>query len=282
MNYTAYAEEKIYRYNGKVTILPWLMPPYLARLILFVPLWFIGINPLYLIVFAALSQYKFMVVLLFLSYVPFNVAIWVFFGKLLKSGQEYSIKAALFAQRNNFTFELSSGQLHSKSTLLGVLKSPKFSNIVTGIFEDAPFSLFTTYGNGLYIVLKIQLQNKYPHIVLDSTDNNFLFSNLRQKLPSEKEIVLEGNFPDYFKVFSAGSSVETLQILTPELMGRMIDYPKKADIEIVEDQLHLILNYKTLTEQDIRMLFESVKQILIDIGAASNNSKTTFDVSEKL
>ena len=65
-------------------------------------------------------------------------------------------------------------------------------------------------------------------------------------------------------------------------MGRMIDYPKKADIEIVEDQLHLILNYKTLTEQDIRMLFESAKQILIDVGAASNNSKTTFDVSEEL
>jgi hypothetical protein len=163
-----------------------------------------------------------------------------------------------------------------------VLKSPKFSNIVTGIFEYVPFSLFTTYGNGLYIVLKIQLPSKYPHIVLDSTDNNFLFSNLRQKLPSEKQIVLEGTFPDHFKVFSAGSSVETLQVLTPELMGRMIDYPKKADIEIVEDQLHLILNYKTLTEQDIRMLFESAKQILIDIGAASNNSKTTFDVSEKL
>ena len=30
------------------------------------------------------------------------------------------------------------------------------------------------------------------------------------------------------------------------------------------------------------MLFESAKQILIDVGAASNNSKTTFDVSEEL
>lgn len=282
MDYTAYAEEKIYRYNGKVTILPWLMPPYLARLILFVPLWFIIINPFFFIVLVALSQYNLIVLLLFLSYVPINIAIWVLFGKLLKSGREYSIRAALFAERNKFTFKLSSGQVHSKSTLLGVLKSPKSSNIVTGIFEDTPFSLFTTYGNGLYIVLKIQLQNKYPHIVLDSTDNNFLSSNLRQKLPSEKEIVLEGNFPDYFKVFSAGSSVETLQILTPELMGRMIGYPKKADIEIVEDQLHLILNYKTLTEQDIRMLFESAKQILIDIGSKSNNSKTDFDISAKL
>ena len=108
MDYTAFAEKRIYRYNGKVSLLPWIMPPYSARFILFVPLWFIGINPLYLIVLAALSQYKFMIVLLFLSYVPFNVAIWVLFGKLLKSGQEYSTRDALFAERNNFTFELSS------------------------------------------------------------------------------------------------------------------------------------------------------------------------------
>lgn len=282
MDYSAYTEDNIRKYNGEIPGLPWLLPPLFGRTVLFIIAWFVIINPLWFITVVLLSKFSWAILYLFLMYIPINVVFWILLGKFIKTGDENMFRMALFAQRNNFHFTYEQRPFDGDTRTKSVIKNPLTSSRVTGLVNDAPFNIFCTLGKGMYVILQLELPNSYPHIVLDSTSNDFIASNLLSIFPEGKELVLEGNFPDYFRVYSAGSPTESLQILSPELMARMIDYPKKVDIEIIEDKLHLILNYKTITEQDMKMLFDTAEQIFIDIGDTSSSSRVKFDSKSRI
>ena len=204
----------------------------------------------------------------------------VFYGayKLVLKGQELSIRTALFATRNNFGYSYKGGTYKQLKGLGSIMGEPKKANVITGHFMGQPFTISGVYGERiLKNVMRVELPNKYPHIVLDSKQGDIIPNSLKTVFPSNKEIVLEGNFPDYFRVYTATTPVETLQILSPELMERMIKYSHRADIEIIENQLFLIGNYRLQGKEDYQMMFTAVEQILKDIGANANNSKVKFD-----
>ena len=282
MDFSAYQEKNIDQYNGKLPDLPKLLNPKVSRIVIFIFLW--------LLIFVPFMYLNFILTFLSIPFVfplfitvIFMVLTWWLSGKFFRSGYDISLRLALFAQRNKFTYKMNVNNHNTNGYTGSLIGKTNLSNLVTGQFEGYDFSLFSTYGKIFYIVLKINLPNRFPHIFLDCKSNNFVVtSNFPAQFPKDAEINLEGNFSEYFRAFSAGSNVETLQILSPELMQRIITYPRQADIEIVDDQLQIILNFKTIKEEDVRMIFDTAEQILKDIGVNSNNSKVIFDNSKRL
>lgn len=216
----------------------------------------------------------------------FTVGIIFLAYKLTYGGRDAAIRMALFAQANKFSYSWKGGRLKALKGLGSVIGEPMKSNVIVGHVDGQPFTMcgIYTYTNRpmMKLLMCVTLPNNYSHIVLDAKQNNFVGSNLHKGFPDNKKINLEGDFPEHFNVYSATTSVESLQILTPELMGRMIDYTHKADIEIVDDQLLLLCNFKHINKEIVQMFFEATEQILRDLGVSSHNSRGTFDSQSRL
>ncbi len=88
--------------------------------------------------------------------------------------------------------------------------------------------------NNLDVLVWGRLSKNFPHLVIDATGNDrFLGNNIdRKELPLE-ELSLEGNFPEYFKVYMQKSQqILSLQILSPDRMVNLIDKMPRFDVEI--------------------------------------------------
>jgi len=270
VDYSAFDEKNVKQYNGKLPGLPKISSPLTGLIIVFV---FI-----ILLLSPTILGAKNSLVTLLLSAGVAYVAY-----RLTWNGRDASIRTALFAKRNGFGYSWKGGKLKTLEGMGSVLGEPMMSNVVTGSIFGQKFKVCGVYnGKVAKNIMMVTLPNNYPHIILDSKENNQIVSNLHRVFPSSKEITLEGDFPNYFRVFSASTPVETLQILSPELMGRMIDYAHRADIEILDNQLLLICNFKYVDKKIYEIFFTAVEQILKDIGIDANNSKVTFDSDSRV
>jgi hypothetical protein len=266
IDYSAFDEKNVKKYNGKLKGLPKLSSPITALII-------VSAIPL-LVLAPALRDPLGIILAIVVVYVIYRLT-W--------NGRDASIRSALFADRNGFNYSWQGGKLRSLQGIGSVLGEPMMSNVVSGFVYGQNFKMCGIYSDKLFKqILLVSLPNKYPHIILDAKQNDMIVSSLHRTFPDNKEFVLEGNFPDYFRVFSATTPVETLQILSPDLMVRLIDYPKRADIEIIGDQLLLICNFKYVNKNIFKMLFESAEQILKDLGVDANNSRVKFDSESRI
>ncbi len=130
--------------------------------------------------------------------------------------------------------------------------------------------------------MEIQLSNNYPHIVLDSLANNPFISNIGHFFGSEAEIHLEGDFNKYFKVYSKAPPTDTLRVLSPDMMVRMIDSGYKYDIEIIEDKLHLISNYEFSDEQGVKYFFELADALMDKLDRRTTAKTANYDYTSKI
>ena len=266
IDYSAFDEKKLVKYAGKLPGLPKLTSPTTVMVYAGIVA-FLFIGPF---VYSTGGRLVSMMILM-------SAVLYGSYAFTMK-GQEQSIRTALFASRNKFGYSWKGGRYKQLTGLGSIMGEPMKSNVITGHFMGQPFTISGVYGERiLKNVMRVELPNKYPHIVLDSKQGDIIPNSLKTVFPSNKEIVLEGNFPDYFRVYTATTPVETLQILSPELMERMIKYSHRADIEIIENQLFLIGNYRLQGKEDYQMMFTAVEQILKDIGVNTNNSKVKFD-----
>lgn len=269
IDYSAFEEKNVKQYNGKLPGLPKIASPFAA--------------------FGIVSFFLIVIILMLVSPVsrPLSlllIVISLFVAhRLTWNGRESSIRSALFAKRNGFNYSWKGGKFTALEGMGSILGEPMMSNVVSGQINGQKFTVSGVYTHKLFKnVMRVTLPNKYPHIILDAKQNDYIVSSLQKIFPESKEIVLEGDFPSYFRVFTATSPVETLQILSPELMARMIDYTHRADIEILEDQLLLICNFKFTDVTIYQMFFEATEQILKDIGASANNSRVKFDSNSRI
>lgn len=91
----------------------------------------------------------------------------------------------------------------------------------------------------IWLQPKTVLQN--VHIVLDSSANNYLLSNVnRDKLP--KQIIdLEGDFARDFTLYcNPGQQIIALQIIAPDVMQYIQEKLLSVDIEILDSQVAII------------------------------------------
>lgn len=112
-----------------------------------------------------------------------------------------------------------------------------------------------------------RLAKNFPHIVIDSTGNDrFIGNNIDQpELPIE-QVTLEGNFPDYFKVYmEKGQQIISLQILSPDRMASLIDNFAKFDLEIKGNHIKFYGVGLQRNSQGMRFLIDILQMLDEDL-----------------
>jgi hypothetical protein len=112
-----------------------------------------------------------------------------------------------------------------------------------------------------------RLSKNLPHLVIDATGNDrFLGNNIdRKELPLE-QVSLEGNFPDYFKVYmEKGQEVLSLQILSPDRMVNLIDDLPKFDLEIKGDHIKIYGVRMQNSSQSMHFLMGVLQSLDVDL-----------------
>ncbi|WP_143741361.1 hypothetical protein [Paramicrobacterium agarici] len=92
--------------------------------------------------------------------------------------------------------------------------------------------------------ISVQLERRFPHTILDSRSNNGLNGQVFPNPYRSGAVQLEGDFPQHFTLYCpAGYDADIRYLLTPDLMGDLIDSGSGFDVEIVDDR---IIFYKPL------------------------------------
>ncbi len=110
----------------------------------------------------------------------------------------------------------------------------------------------------------LQLERSFPHVVVDALDDNHWFRKqvVKKNLPANK-IQLEGDFPDYFHVYTEpGQQVMTLQILAPDRMQYLVDNLRNFNLEIQDTYLRLFAANAQKSSKD----FQTLINVLASLG----------------
>jgi hypothetical protein len=112
----------------------------------------------------------------------------------------------------------------------------------------------------IWLEPKTVLQN--VHIVLDSSWNNSVRSNLKKDKLPKQQVELEGDFSKYFKLYcNEGQQVVALQIVAPDIMAYLLDNLLNADIEIVDSQVAIIVRDGAKTLDRLKASIELANRI---------------------
>ena len=87
----------------------------------------------------------------------------------------------------------------------------------------------------------VHLKKTYPRMLLDSVYNNTaIISNLPLLLGTLSKVQLEGNFSDYFHLYtSPGAEREAFYVFSPDIMQLLIDSASSYDFDICGDRLYI-------------------------------------------
>jgi len=87
--------------------------------------------------------------------------------------------------------------------------------------------------------IRIPLERRFPHTVLDSRSNNGVRgARLPASMSNRGTTELEGDFSRFFELtVPPGYERDALYLLTPDLMALLIDEGADFDVEIVDDEL---------------------------------------------
>lgn len=207
--------------------------------------------------------------------------------RTMAKGIASSVRLSNFAVKNGFHYSWTKTGSSKGIKLSGVINSAETrisaSNVISGTYGDFTFKLFTFYRKGGYTIMTVQLHNQYPHIVLDSKANDKAFgSNISKFFGEESRIHLEGDFENYFKAYAKAPVVDTLRILSPDMMQLMIDSGHKYDIEIVGNSLNIISNYKYADSTGTKYFFDIADTLLSKLDRRSVTKQATFDSTSRV
>ncbi len=214
--------------------------------------------------------------------------IYIGLKRYISESGNSSIRLSNFAVKNGFSYKwgMKGDSQPRRISFSGVIGSQYHeimaSNIISGRYKDMDFELFNPFGKGFYSVMNVNLLNHYPHIVLDSRFNNPFISNIGHFFSEDSRISLEGDFDKYFKVCAKASAVDSLRILSPDMMQIMIGSGHKYDIEIVDNNLHIISNYKFADEQGIKYFFDLADSMLNKLDRRAATRQATFDSTPRV
>jgi hypothetical protein len=198
----------------------------------------------------------------------FIVIFLIVYVIVIKSENEYLREVARrkrFVYLNQFLESIEGVPGSKPGMIFGKGRSQK----VTGGYriddniELANYTYVTGYGRSstthYYTYVQIPLKRHMPHMVLDSTSNNFLktFSNLPMTISQSQVLSLEGNFDKYFTLYAPKKyERDALYVFTPDVMEKLISECRNYDVEIVDDFIYLYKkNYVDLMkETEIRSL----------------------------
>ncbi len=175
--------------------------------------------------------------------------------------------------------------INSRSILLSKTYEPILSKYAVGLHHGTKVSIAEVWagyfesgnsssGGADYLVFILELPGNFPHIFIDGQaqgSSGLRYRNLRMlqwKLQhAEKTQKLEGDFPKHFQVYAPpNQQIETLSILTPDVMLIMRDLGRGFDYEIIDNQLYITADPSALkgkkTDQIIMAVRSSIDELI--------------------
>ncbi len=144
-----------------------------------------------------------------------EIAIENLTGSIYKHGDKKEINYKIASQLDNFSFDI-----YEYSYVEGSGKSRT---------------------NYQLLIMDIPIERQWPHIIIDSfLESGYLGSALPFdiEMMEMQEFKLEGDFYKYFSVFAPkGTQIETLSMITPDVMQSLMNSVAKGDIEIIDQHL---------------------------------------------
>jgi hypothetical protein len=224
----------------------------------------------------------------FRASVLFAPIVFYFLYKNINQSGKSAIRLSNFAIDNKFTYRWGVKGTNSfrKIKFGGVIGASSSdipaSNLINGKYKDFNFQLFNPFTKGNFTVMKVELKNHYPHIVLDSTAEDPYFGDIGKFFSEDSRIHLEGDFDNYFKVYAKADAVDSLRILSPDMMALMIDSGHKYDIEIFENNLHIISNFKYSNKENVKNFFDVADVLLDKLDRRSTTVQADFDSESRV
>jgi len=187
------------------------------------------------------------ILLIPLIYLALYVLGWVEEAK-----RRIQLKWLLFAKQNGFKYHVSLvGYNNPEALAFQIGYGGEVSNVleIDDRLSVAEYTYKTKIGeeevSHHFNFARFDLQNNVPHLVLDSK-----FSALQ--IVGEQEISLEGNFQDYFTLYTQeGFHIDALQIFTPDVMSKLLDQEGKYDLELVGSDLYIYEMHQGLIESGL-------------------------------
>jgi hypothetical protein len=155
------------------------------------------------------------------------------------------MRMMLFAQTNH----LRSAFMHLDPAYPGTIFEQGYSRKITTSYlfpngiEVGNYTYMTGSGRSrathYWGYIRVKLVRRLPHMILDAKKNNSLgISSFPGLLGGARQLNLEGNFNDYFKLYvPPGYETDALYVFTPDVMAALIDHGSGYDIEVVDDWL---------------------------------------------
>ncbi len=120
-------------------------------------------------------------------------------------------------------------------------------------------------------VLKVQLSNFYPHILLDSLYNKGGAVMVNKK---SEEIQLEGDFHENYLLYVEPEyRIDALSLITPDIMQTMMSASKFYDVEIFGNSLYIYDEGDKRSKKHIKDLFYALTVLTDDIEHKSRTFK---------
>lgn len=124
-----------------------------------------------------------------------------------------------------------------------------------------------------FIVLHIALPRPLPNVMVDASSNDKWFIS---DMPASyrdftNHYELEGDFPEYFKVYAhEDKAVETLQLLSPDVMVTLIDNFASFNIEFINRSVFITTRASLVKRSNFKIL---VEQSLLLAGDLQHKSR---------
>ncbi|MFA6027327.1 MAG: hypothetical protein WC752_00135 [Patescibacteria group bacterium] len=247
-------------------------------------------HPFYIILPAGALLLIILLSIFLKSYYPLYLILFIlflvslFYTEFKNRHQQEFMKQ--FAAQNNFTYN-SNGYFDDPNVSLFKLGSDKYiTNLISGNYKNCPFSLYNyqyTIRSGkhsmtyYYTIFSLHFHTTTPAFLLESKKQQIGHA-LFDTHTTDNYLQLEGNFNDYFSLsMPKGYERDVLQILTPDVMAKLIDEAKYFSMEIINDHLYLYAKKTISTKQDLYAFYELAQYFIEKLAPILRQMKPTLD-----
>ncbi|MDQ3076734.1 MAG: hypothetical protein M3Q63_01630 [bacterium] len=187
--------------------------------------------------------------------------------KYIKSRSEHAFLKN-FAEKNGYTYNAQAVNLAETSTTYLKIGHGQFiDKIILGTYGGFPLRIFTfhtTIGENKnaqlvkFTVFELEFVGSTLNILIDAGKHPFPKNVLQHQ-----KLQLEGNFNDHFNLYiSKGYHLETLQVLTPDIMEILIDTSKHFSLEFIHNKLYIYADTELTNSVDMVYMYEFSHSIL--------------------
>lgn len=181
-----------------------------------------------------------------------------------------------FAERNGYVFKraasFGSGEF-SDSIFLNFHTEWKKISLASGKFENHPISFFTfrtpvsssdKKRETAFTVCETHILQKAPSVVISRrfpmTAPIYLFTRV---FPNHTKLTLEGDFNKFFTVHVAtGKERDLLEMLTPDVMEKLMEYSDLFSFEFYEDRLFVIAEKCLLKRGELDAMNDAARYLV--------------------